>query len=469
MRGLINNIKPLSSNGTVHLVFTAKSTKEGAIYDRNTAPRTYSTGMVYDSLFVRHWDHYVFPEKSQLYSVSFHNKSGKYSLKEDSITNLFGKNSRLETPIDPFGGFGDFAVSSDGNHVAFISKNPDLNPANNTQSLLYLVPVTGWHAPSALNRPAADAVEASGKKLPEGATASPVFSPDGHTLAYLQMYKNGYESDRNRIFIVRYRSNPVPIVPDWDVSPAGLVWAPDGKSLYAIADNNGRMKLFNIRIPAPKSDDNSSISTKITEVYGTSSVHGLKVLQDNKLILGISSLVASPRAFIFDPSDRDNLTPLMPKPEHEKSLSPSQIQDFQFTTVLGYDVHGFIIKPSFFDETKKYPMAFFIHGGPQGSWGNSWSTRWNPAIFAEHGYVVVAVNPTGSTGYGQEFVDAIQGQWGGRPYVDLANAFEHIENNKSFSYIDTTRAVALGASYGGYMINWIQGQPLGRKFKALVC
>jgi dipeptidyl aminopeptidase/acylaminoacyl peptidase len=130
------------------------------------------------------------------------------------------------------------------------------------------------------------------------------------------------------------------------------------------------------------------------------------------------------------------------------------------------NIHAWVVKPSNFDPKEKYPLAYLIHGGPQGAWTDSWSTRWNPAVFAEQGFVVICPNPTGSTGYGQDFVDAIQGQWGGLPYQDLVLGFDYIKNN--MSYVDTDRAVALGASYGGYMMNWIQGHDLGRAFKALV-
>ena len=127
-----------------------------------------------------------------------------------------------------------------------------------------------------------------------------------------------------------------------------------------------------------------------------------------------------------------------------------------------------MVKPSFFKPGKKYPLAYLIHGGPQGAWNDQWSTRWNPAVFAEQGYIVITPNPTGSTGYGQEFTDAIRENWGGAPYEDLVRGFEYIESELGH-FVDTTRAVALGASYGGYMMNWIQGHDLGRKFKALVC
>jgi dipeptidyl aminopeptidase/acylaminoacyl peptidase len=126
-----------------------------------------------------------------------------------------------------------------------------------------------------------------------------------------------------------------------------------------------------------------------------------------------------------------------------------------------------MMKPSFFKADHTCPLAYLIHGGPQGAWNDQWSTRWNPAVFAEQGYVVICPNPTGSTGYGQGFTDAIRNQWGGLPYEDLVKGFEYIESELDF--VDTSRSVALGASYGGYMMNWFQGHDLGRKFKALVC
>lgn len=135
-------------------------------------------------------------------------------------------------------------------------------------------------------------------------------------------------------------------------------------------------------------------------------------------------------------------------------LSGRQLHSIQFQGAKS-TVQAWVIKPSTFDENKKYPLAYLIHGGPQGAWNNKWGTRWNPAVFAEQGFVVVAPNPTGSTGFGQAFTDAIQYNWGSLPYEDIANGFRYIE--EKLPYVDTTKAVALGASYGGYMMNWIQG------------
>lgn len=416
--------------------------------------------MVYESLYVRHWDHYIFPEKNQLFRISFKNDSGVYSVDESTLTNLFGENSPLESPIEPFGGASDFDVSPDGNHVAFVSKDPDLNPANTTRHLVYLVPTTGWHEPTVINDPTEKDI--NGDKVPQGAASWPKFSPDGHTLAFLQMYRNGYESDINKIFTVSYKKPLRPVAKTWDVSPGSLDWAPDGNSLYVIAENRGQMKLYNV--PLNDTEEN------ITEVWKEHSVHGVDFLPDGKLLLGMSSLVSSMRAYIFDPSEGDSRA-LWSRPEAEKVLKYSQVEEWSFTGSLGYDIHGFMIKPSAFNKSAstKYPLALFIHGGPQGAWSDSWSTRWNPAVFAEHGYVVVTVNPTGSTGYGQKFVDAIEDQWGGRPYIDIDNTVDYLQKNPDFDFIDFDRMTALGASYGGFMINYIQGMPLGRKFKALVC
>lgn len=132
-----------------------------------------------------------------------------------------------------------------------------------------------------------------------------------------------------------------------------------------------------------------------------------------------------------------------------------------------HQIHAWVLKPSSFSPTRRYPLALLIHGGPHSAWNDEWSTRWNPAVFAEQGYIVVAPNISGSIGYGQKFADDVVDEYGGRPYQDLEMLFEYVTTH--MPYVDTERAVALGASYGGYMINWIQGNALGRKFKALVC
>ncbi|KAF8543507.1 Alpha/Beta hydrolase protein [Trichophaea hybrida] len=453
--GPVSDLKIHAKDDTIHFLFSSLSNPNGSLYNPRKAHKPHASGRVYESLFVRHWDTYIKPEKSSIFAGTLSLKYNLYA-SETEPRNLLPPKSGLETPVQPFGGAEDFDISPDGKLVAFVSKTPMLNPANNTQSLIYIVPFDGSKPPYALNNP-------DGKHCPpaRGASSAPKFSPDDKSIGYLQMSENGYESDINKLYIA-YLGEPsiTEIAPSWDVSPQNIQWSPDSRSIYTTADNVGRHKLFKITID----------SGYVVEVWDQNSVHALELLPDEKLLLSLSSLTSSLRSYVFNPSDK-SLTALQPRPDQEKGLSQSQVEDFWFPGAEGVQVHGFIVKPSFFkkSETRKYKMAFFIHGGPQGAWNDGWSTRWNPTLFAEHGYIVVAVNPTGSTGYGQKFVNAIKGQWGGKPYNDLVNAFEYLEANSQYNYIDLNNAVALGASYGGYMINYIQGMPLGRKFKALVC
>lgn len=472
----VSNLKPVFDEGrNLNFVVSALANPDETVYNSETAPKKYTSGLSYESLFVRHWDTYVKPEKSTLFTGILGNDKVIKELK-----NLLSGVPKLETPVAPFGGTSDFDVSRDGKTVAFHSKSPDLSPANNTQTLIYLVPADGSSKPSAINIP--DKKDAAGNALPQGASSSPIFSPDGKYLAYLQMYKNGYESDQNKIFLYEVSSrNITPLLKDWDNSPSSIVWSTDSSELFLIAENNGRGKVF--KTPA----SGGASAKNVTELISEGSVNALSVLPSGELLVSKNSLTSSTGYSIFDVSSK-TLTALLSPAKVDSQLSSLGqvvVEDFSFNGAEGVTVHGLITKPSDFDAKKKWKMAFFIHGGPQGAWTDSWSTRWNPAVFAEAGYVVVAVNPTGSTGYGQGFVDGIQGQWGktarngvvtladfgagGRPYIDLERAVEYLENTDKYSYIDFDRTVALGASYGGFMINYIQGKPLGRKFKALVC
>lgn len=194
----------------------------------------------------------------------------------------------------------------------------------------------------------------------------------------------------------------------------------------------------------------------------------MRVLSSGNLFISSSSLVDSSYYSIVQPvTGQTNMFSSSSRNGSSFGLDRKQVTDVYFPGANNsYSVHAWVVHPSNFSPKRTYPLCFLIHGGPQGAWTDSWSTRWNPAVFAEQGYVVVASNPTGSTGYGQDFTDAIQGQWGGRPYLDLLNGFQYIREN--LPYVDINRAVALGASYGGYMVNWIQGHDFGRQFKALV-
>lgn len=399
----VSNLKPVfDQDRNLNFVVSALSSPNGDIYNPETAPKKYTSGLSYESLFVRHWDIYVKPEKSALFTGVL--TEGKVI---NQLKNLFSGSPKLETPVAPFGGASDFDISPDGKIVAFHSKSPDLNPANNTQTLVYLVPIDGSSKPSAINLPSKK--DADGNVLPAGASSSPVFSPDGNYLAYLQMYKNGYESDQNKVFLYEVSSQKIiPLLKDWDNSPSSIVWSKDSAELFLTAENNGRGKVFRTPISSGAS------SKYVEELISQNSVNSFSILPADKLLVSKNSLTSSTGYSILDVSFK-TLTPLLSPVKADKELSSLRrvaVEDFSFEGAEGVTVHGLITKPSNFDEKKKWKMAFFIHGGPQGAWTDSWSTRWNPAVFAEAGWVVVAVNPTGSTGYGQKFVDGIQGQWG---------------------------------------------------------
>lgn len=407
------------------------------------------------------------------------------------------KGSGLESPIQPFGGTDHFDISRNG--LVFTAKDPDLNPATHTKTNIYVVASESFWKADVESEYLANIV-----KVPifgfEGASTSPVWDKEGKSIAFLSMREDGYEADKNQVFIIPNWNNPGWVehlwaTEDgkgaWDRSPQSITWGQD-QQIYLTAEEAGRVNIFTASTDFKK-DKKPTVTVK------GGAVSGVTLLKDGSLFLSSTSLIENSLYSILPASasheviadgnhyelppgstDADDvsvntypayrMTTYVSSNTHNGStfgLSRRQIDEIRFEGAKKKTyVHAWVVKPSFFKPDKKYPLAYLIHGGPQGAWEDAWSTRWNPAVFAEQGYVVVAPNPTGSTGYGQNFTDAIQGEWGGLPYEDLVKGFEYIKKN--VDYVDTNRAVALGASYGGYMMNWIQGHELGRSFKALV-
>jgi dipeptidyl aminopeptidase/acylaminoacyl peptidase len=235
----------------------------------------------------------------------------------------------------------------------------------------------------------------------------------------------------------------------WDLRPESIVWSVDDSTLFVTAESFGRTLIWTVPADPSKAKE---LPANLKTVDG--SVGDVRLLGENspKLFVTSSSLVDNSCYSVADPS-KDTVTIVSSISKQGKTfgLSPSSCGEIWFKGAGEYPVHALVMRPSHFDKSKKYPLCFLIHGGPQGAWLDGWSTRWNPAIFAELGYVVVCPNPTGSTGYGMALQNGIKGEWGGRPYNDLVACFEHIA--ECMPYVDTERAVALGASYGGYMIS----------------
>lgn len=395
----------------VHFLVSAPAFKNGDIFSEDQAPKKHSTGRVYTSLFVRHWDEWISEYKSNLFagSFSFVKTTGQF-VPDAKLTNLL-KDTSLETPIGPFGGSSDFDISPDGKHVIFLSKDPDQNLAENTASYVYAVPFDGSSKPKAINPHG-------------GASSSPAFSPDGSKVVYLQMAENGYEADKNEIFISSFPSNYdfviTQVAKSWDRSPGYAGWSENGNYLYLIAEDHGREKVWTLPIISTAKDVDPHA---ITDRFSAGEIN---IIKGETLLITATSLTSPTFYFILDATKgaiQDLSSPLVHLSGLEPSshselgtwhgLSRDQVSDFYYNGTDDFKVHSWMVKPSFFDSSKKYPLLFLIHGGPQGAWVDGWSYRWNPAVMAEQGYVVVALNPTGSTGYGKEFCDRIQNEWVG--------------------------------------------------------
>ncbi|KAI0856177.1 prolyl oligopeptidase [Xylaria cubensis] len=464
----ISNLKAKDiGNGTIALALTAPTSASGKMHDALNEGKPLSTARVYSSLFVRHWDTYVSKHKNAVFygAIQKDKKSGKYKIQGSGLVNALA-GSKLECPVPSFGGAGDFDISKKG--LVFLSKDPEINPAMWTKTDVYYVPLKTFTE----EKPPFPQIVKTGEL--RGYSASPTFSHDGSRLAFTRMRHQQYESDKTRLMLI-------PNIEDlsnvqefyktddgkggWDLRPDAIVWSNDDTELYVTAEKEGRQLVF--KLPSSPLDA-KELPHPLTKEGSVTSILNLSG-SDSRLFLSSTSLVDNSSYSILDPGPSKDrvLISSVSKEGKTLGLSRSQFDEFWFKGAGDYQGHALVMKPSNFDPAKKYPLAFLIHGGPQGAWGDSWSTRWNPAIFAEQGYVAVMPNPTGSTGYGQQYIDDIALDWGGRPYNDLVNCFEHIAEH--LPYVDTDNAVALGASYGGFMINWIQGHPLGRKFKALVC
>ena len=407
----------------VAIAVSGKARPNGELYNPEDEPKKHTTGMLYDSLMVRHWDKYVTPNRNAIWHGILHQakphiteSKGRYGL--GNLTNVL-KGSRLESPIPPWGGQDNFDLSATG--VGFVAKDPDLNPATNTKSNFYYVNVD--YSPNGPTYSEPVKLEIQGL---EGASTAPTFSPSGKGVVFLQMKENGYESDKNRIIVDFDVGNPATtaklLEPDdqkrsWDRSPSSVTWSNDEKTLFLIAEDKGVTRLFQLQIPV-----DSGVSTLPEPLTQSGTVSDIQSLGTNSshLLLSGSSLIDDSFYSILDPAGPAEAK-VVSSNSHNGSffgLSQDQVSEIWFQGAKA-QVHAWVMKPSNFSSDKKYPLAYLVHGGPQGAWTDSWSTRWNPAIFAEQGYVVVTPNPTGSTSYGQQFTDAINEEWGGLPYDDL--------------------------------------------------
>ncbi len=396
-----------------------------------------ATGKVYDRLFARHWDTWSDHRNAVLFSAPI-GAAGTITGEPVSLSGSLDG----DVPSKPFGDREEYRFSPDGKTVVFSARIAGKTEAWSTNFDLYSVPAAGGAAPRNLtaDNPAWD--------------TKGTFSPDGRTLAYLAMARPGFEADRYQIMLMDVATGQKrALAAGWDRSAGSLVWRADGKALIVDAEDIGQHRLFSIDVAGGK----------VTPLTDKGAV-GAFDLRGDTLVYTHANLSAGAQLFSMKLGAKPKqLTTL--NAERLKDVRWGEAEQFSFAGANGDTVYGHVMKPWNAQPGQKYPVAFIVHGGPQGSFGNSWSYRWNPQTYAGAGYAAVFIDFHGSTGYGQKFTDSISNVWGGKPLVDLQKGYDAAV--QKFPWLDRSQDCALGASYGGYMMNWIAGN-WADEFKCIV-
>jgi dipeptidyl aminopeptidase/acylaminoacyl peptidase len=389
---------------------------------------------IFTRLLYRHWDSWVEGKRQHLF-----------------IQPLAGGEPRNLTPGDrdavptssTFSAGRDFAFSPDGKEIAYTATPvPIQEEAWNTNHEIIIVPLAGGVPRQLTTNPAADGF--------------PQYSPDGKYIAYRAQQVPGFEADRWQLMLYDRTAGTVKsLTSSFDASVGTPAWSPDSKRLFFDAEERARTPVFAVSIAG----------NDVRKVLDGRTNQDLNVAQDGSLLVFTRIGVTRPAELYRAGIDGKGMRPITGVNDAVfAQLNIPEPESITFAGADGARVQAWLHKPPQFEPGKKYPVVLMIHGGPQGAWGDSWSYRWNPPLWAAQGYVVLAPNPRGSTGFGQKFTEEISGDWGGKVFVDLMNGLDTV---CTFAFVDSTRKAAAGASFGGYMVNWILGNA-GNRFKALV-
>jgi len=447
---------------------------------------------IFTHLLYRHWKTYSTAKRSHLF-VQPVNVDGSPNGKAYDITP-----GDHDVPPFSLGGADMYSWSPDGKEVAYTS-NIDEVEATSTNNEVFVVKLAGAIAkesgaagvsPAATGgTPVVKTAPAKKISTSPGSDSTPRYSPDGKYIAYLSQARAGYESDRFRLMLYERATRKITeLTRGFDRWVGSFVWWDSG-TVYFSSEDKGESPIFKVaiakrtpeQIVAGHNDDLAIVridylstsevgdKTVVTKHYGEGLYFTRMTAQGPNEIFS-----ARWRACDSAPQDRAGYVRCGGPPDpyqrthvNDEILATSErrgLEPFWFTGAAQTKVQGFIVRPPNFDAGKKYPVKFLIHGGPQGAWGDSWSYRWNAQLFAANGYVVVMINPRGSTGYGQKFIDEINGDWGGKPITDLMLGLDYAI--RKYPFIDGNRVCAMGASWGGYAVDWLIGHT--NRFKCAV-
>ncbi|MEP6743335.1 MAG: S9 family peptidase [bacterium] len=382
---------------------------------------------VTDRLLFRHWVEWRDQKRTHVFIVASNGGTARDLTPGD-----------FDSPPYAVAGEVDYSLLPDSKELAYL-RNPDKIEAISTNSDIYIVPTAGG--------PARDITAKN-----HGYEDTPVYTPDGKYIIYRSQATAGFEADRWRLMAYnRSTGTSGELLRGFDNSIDEIALSPEGNTIYFTAGERGYENVYSVPVGGGQQQ----------KVAGNVFASGLQVAADNTFVFVGSTMAGPAEIFRGNAGSVIPLTRINNELMAQANLKPAE--EMEWTGALNKKIQGFVIKPADFDPKKKYPLIVIIHGGPQSAFNNNWGYRWNPQIFANDGYVVFQPNPRGSTGYGQQFTNEISGDWGGKPYVDVMNGVAEVLRRNSF--IDRTRIGAAGASYGGYMIDWILGHNNDPRFR----